>query len=228
MNRVSNVNKLIESKNSNIFFWVLLLIIAIFVIILLLFLIQYIRTPCSQTSKKNFFDYLASMNYADPCNEPVSVQEYEQRERKDEEEVWHIKDQVYTFDEAREKCKAYGSRLASKNEMVKAFNNGAQWTTYGWSQNKEAYYPIQACEFVKLRREGLNIGPPGVNGGKFDSHIRFGANCYGVKPPGEVVKEKDRKCPIPEVCQTNPDVCKPLKSDNIAPFFPGEQWSEFQ
>lgn len=229
-NAVSNTrNSVISSKPAktiSIFWWILLLLIALFVILLLVFLIQYIKTPCPANGKLDFWTYLSKMNpQSSPCAEPEPEKEFEEREVKDEREVWHLSDQIYTAKEASEKCKAYGSRLATKQEMIKAYNKGAQWSTYGWSQGHEAYYPIQPCEYVKLRRQGLNVGPPGVNGGKFNSHIRFGANCFGVKPPGEIVNPKSSECPWPEVCQRNPDACKPLKTDHIAPFFPHKQWS---
>jgi hypothetical protein len=206
--------------------WGILLLLAAFTIMLLIFLIQYLRTPCPAQGRKEFWTYLSDFDAtASPCAEPEPEKEFEEREVRDEREVWNIKDQIYTFKEAQQKCKAYGSRLASKQEIVKAYNNGAQWSDYGWSQGREAYYPIQPCEYVKLRRQGLNIGPPGVNGGKFNSHLRFGANCFGIKPPGEVVNPKSSECPWPDVCQRNPDACKPLKSDHIAPFFPHKLWS---
>jgi hypothetical protein len=224
----SNRSSLPKSEVSSVSWssYFILFLIAIFIILLLIFLIQYVRSSCSETEKKNFWDYLATLDpSSSPCKEPVPEVKFEEREEKNEDEVWHIQDQIYTYPEAIEKCKAYDSRLATKKELIKAYNKGAQWTTYGWSEGKEAYYPIQPCEFVKLRRQGIAIGPPGVNGGKFDSHLRFGANCYGVKPPGEIVHEKSSECPWPSVCQRNPEVCEKSKSDHISPFFPGKTWS---
>lgn len=206
--------------------WLILLLLAAFTILLLIFLIQYIRTSCPAAGKQEFWSYMSKLDpSASPCEESEPEKEFEEREVRDEREVWNISDQIYTYPEAKQKCKAYGARLATKNEIVQAYNSGAQWTNYGWSEGKTAYYPIQPCEYVKLRRQGLNIGPPGVNGGKFNPHLRFGANCFGIKPPGEVVNPKSSQCPWPEICQRNPSSCKPLKSDNIAPFFPGKAWS---
>jgi hypothetical protein len=226
-NSGSNIHKNVRTGGSSwsILPWVLLLLLAGFTIMLLVFLIQYLRVDCPSPGKREFWKYLRSMDLKNPCREPEPVKEFEEREKEDEEEVWHIDDQIYTYDEAKQKCKAYGSRLATKQELIKAYNNGAQWKNYGWSEGKEAYYPIQPCEYVKLRRQGEQVGPPGVNGGSFEPYIRFGANCYGVKPPGEIVNPKSNQCPYPEVCQRNPDACKPLKSDNISPFFPGKAWS---
>jgi len=208
---------------------ILLLLLAIFVVILLVFLIQYLRSPCGRDDRTGFWEYARKLDpSASACLvRPPVLADYVQREKKDEEEAWNISDQVYTYPEAREKCKAYGARLATKQDLIKAYNNGAQWTNYGWSEGGEAYYPIQPCEFVRLRREGVAIGPPGVNGGRFEHHMRFGANCYGVKPPGEIVEPKSDQCPYPKVCQRNEDACKVLKNDHIAPFFPHKQWSQW-
>jgi hypothetical protein len=207
--------------------WFVFFLILIFSILLAIFLIRYILTSCpTETGKKDIWDYASGLDIlSSPCAEPQPEKVFEERKEKDENEVWHISDQIYTYPEAVQKCKAYGARLANKNEIIKAYNEGAQWSTYGWSQGREAYYPIQPCEFVKLRRQGLNVGPPGVNGGKFEPHIRFGVNCYGVKPAGEVINPKSSQCPYPEVCQRNPLACKKSKSDHIAPFFPGRAWS---
>jgi hypothetical protein len=38
----------------------------------------------------------------------------------------------------------------------------------------------------------------GLNGGKFASHVKFGATCYGKKPKGMSVREKEAKCDKPK------------------------------
>lgn len=213
--------------------YIILLLLAGFIIILLIFLIQYLRSSCGPSGKMPYFSYLKNMNVKQsPCNpapETVPEQVFEEREIKNEKEVFHISDQIYTYPESIEKCKAYGgSELASYDQIVKYYNDGGSFTTYGWSKGQNAYYPIQPCDYVKLRRQGIHIGPPGVNGGKFDKHLRFGANCYGVKPKGHVVKMKDPTCNNEtEICQRNPDVCKVLSTDRIDPFIPEKQWSEW-
>ncbi len=51
-----------------------------------------------------------------------------------------------------------------------------------------ALYPTQKSTWEKLQKGSPEYrsacGRPGVNGGYFDNpELRFGVNCYGVKPP---------------------------------------------
>ena len=68
-----------------------------------------------------------------------------------------------------------------------AYNNGAEWSTYGWSDDQHAYFPTQKETWAKLQKvkgHEHDLGRPGVNGGYFSNpNVRFGVNCYGVKPP---------------------------------------------
>ena len=196
-----------------------------------MFLINYLRVPCGPNGKMSYLNYLTNMDpMATPCNPEEEIKEFEEREVRDEREVFHISDQIYTFPEARQKCKAYGAELANENQIIDAYNKGAEWVSYGWSKGQKAFYPIQPCSYAKLRRQGIKIGPPGVNGGKFRKHLRFGANCYGIKPPGSVVKPKPPHCKEygrNMVCYRNPDACKVLDTDRIDPFIRKKVWSEF-
>ena len=49
-------------------------------------------------------------------------------------EVFHIFNNVYTYNEAKEACEDYDARLASYDEIESAYNNGANWCSYGWSK----------------------------------------------------------------------------------------------
>ncbi len=228
-NSPRNVPK--SSGGASFVSYVTLMLLAAFIILLIIFLIQYLRTPCGPAGKMNYWNYLASLDpSALPCNPPLPVKEYEQREIKDEREVFHINDQIYTFPEAREKCKAYDSELATYHQIVDAYNNGAEWTSYGWSKGGNAYYPIQPCSYVKLRRQGIKIGPPGVNGGRFRPTIRFGANCFGIRPAGSLVKPKSPICKEDGeniVCQRNPLACKKSDADRVDPFTRDKTWSQW-
>jgi hypothetical protein len=220
-----------EKPQVSAVYYLLLMLLASFTILLIIFLIQYIRLPCGPTGKMNYLQYLMNLDpNSSPCNLPVPEQDYEEREVKDEREVFHINDQIYTFLEAKEKCKAYDADLANYQQIVDAYNNGAEWTSYGWSKGVNAYYPIQPCSYVKLRRQGIKVGPPGVNGGRFRPKLRFGANCYGIKPAGKVVNPKPPICKdLGEsiICQKNPLACKKLDGDRVDPFVRDEKWSQW-
>jgi hypothetical protein len=103
------------------------------------------------------------------------------------DEVYNISNNLYTFEDANAVCKAMGSRLATYDEVEEAYNNGAEWSTYGWSEDQHAYFPTQKETWAKLQKvkgHEHDLGRPGVNGGYFSNpNVRFGVNCYGVKPP---------------------------------------------
>ena len=102
-------------------------------------------------------------------------------------EVYNISNNLYTYEDAKAVCKAMGSRLATYDEIEDAYTNGAEWSTYGWSEEQHAYFPTQKETWAKLQKvkgHEHDLGRPGVNGGYFSNpNVRFGVNCYGVKPP---------------------------------------------
>lgn len=106
-------------------------------------------------------------------------------------EVFHVADNVFTYDEARAVCKAYDSELASYSQIEQAYNSGAEWCGYGWSEGGLALFPTQEATWERLQREQdpskrIECGRPGINGGYFDPSSKFGVNCYGVKPSQKI------------------------------------------
>ena len=113
----------------------------------------------------------------------------------EQKQVFNVSDNVFNYDEARSVCEAYNGDLASLEQMVDAYNNGAEWCNYGWSEGQLALYPTQEDSFVKLEKNPETRGQcglPGVNGGYFENkNLKFGANCYGNKPaPNNSQQEK--------------------------------------
>ena len=110
----------------------------------------------------------------------------EKTEEQVKEEVFNISNNLYTFDDAKLACDALGAQLADYDQIEDAYKNGGEWTSYGWSKGQHAYFPTQKNTWDKLQLEKgheHDLGRPGINGGYFDNpNIRFGANCYGVKP----------------------------------------------
>ena len=218
-----------NGSGMSLVFYSLLMLLAGFIILLLVFLVQYLRTPCGAEGKKNYWSYLGGFDLSNPCNLPIPEIKYEQREVKDEREVFHISDQIYTYPESVEKCRAYGADLANYQQLVDFYNSGGSFHNYGWSNGENAYYPIAPCDYIKLRRQGINVGPPGVNGGKFDPNLRFGANCFGIRPKGSTICQKPPVCDEfgkTELCQRNPDACKILDTDRVDGYT-SKQWSRF-
>jgi hypothetical protein len=101
-------------------------------------------------------------------------------------EVFNIKNNIYTYDDAQTVCASYGARLATYPEVEAAYNNGGEWCNYGWSEGQMALFPTQQTTWDKLQKTKNNknaCGRPGINGGYIDdTKIRFGINCFGKKP----------------------------------------------
>jgi len=101
-------------------------------------------------------------------------------------QVFHIPGNDYTYDNAESLCKAYGSRLATYDEVERSYDNGAEWCSYGWSDKQLALFPTQKKTWNHLQTiEGHenDCGRPGINGGYIaNQNVKFGANCFGYKP----------------------------------------------
>lgn len=118
-------------------------------------------------------------------------------------EVFNIRNNIYTYDEAQSVCSIYGAKLATYDQIEQAYNDGAEWCNYGWSDGQMALFPTQKESWKKLQKTSPtknkcgNPGPnhacgrPGINGGHIkNKHVRFGVNCYGKKPlPSENEKQ---------------------------------------
>ena len=102
-------------------------------------------------------------------------------------EVFNISSNRYAYADAEPLCKALGAELASYEQVKNSWDSGADWCNYGWSKGQLAVYPTQESTWKELQdgpEEQRSVcGRPGVNGGYFDNpDLRFGVNCYGIKP----------------------------------------------
>ena len=101
-------------------------------------------------------------------------------------EVFNISNNLYKYDDAQAICRSYDARLATYDEIEKAYQNGAEWCNYGWSENQMAFFPTQKKTWNELQQSEKHknsCGRPGVNGGYFrNPNIKFGVNCFGKKP----------------------------------------------
>ena len=106
--------------------------------------------------------------------------------QEDPGEVFHVESNTYSYDDAKNVCKLLGSRLATYEEVERAYQNGANWCSYGWSDEQLALFPIQKSLYNELKTipgHQHDCGRPGVNGGYIeDGKTKFGVNCYGKKP----------------------------------------------
>lgn len=103
-----------------------------------------------------------------------------------EDEVFNISTNSFTYEDAEAVCSIYDAELATYDQVEEAYNNGAEWCSYGWSANQMAFFPTQKKTWDKLQKSEKhknNCGRPGVNGGHIaNPYIKFGVNCYGKKP----------------------------------------------
>lgn len=102
-------------------------------------------------------------------------------------EVFNIASNRYTYSDSAPLCKALGAELATYEQVKDAYGRGADWCNYGWVKGQMALYPTQEETWKKLQEgpidQRTSCGRPGLNGGYFDNpELRFGVNCYGVKP----------------------------------------------
>ena len=101
-------------------------------------------------------------------------------------QVYHIPGNVYTFNDAKAICKALNANLASYEQLENSYENDGEWCSYGWSQDQLALFPTQKSTYnnlQKIKGHEHDCGRPGINGGFIDNpFVRFGVNCFGVKP----------------------------------------------
>lgn len=101
-------------------------------------------------------------------------------------EVFHIPHNRYTYEQAKDACELLDARLATYDEVEDSYKNGANWCSYGWSNDQLALFPIQKSMYNELKKipgHERDCGRVGINGGYIKNrNSKFGVNCYGKKP----------------------------------------------
>jgi hypothetical protein len=109
-------------------------------------------------------------------------------------EVFHLRKNIFNYNEAKEACGLLNSRLATYDEIENAYSNGANWCSYGWSDDQMVLFPSQKEYLNRLKQfpgHERDCGRVGVNGGYVQNkYAKFGVNCYGKKP---YATEKDKE-----------------------------------
>jgi len=107
-------------------------------------------------------------------------------EEKRKGEVFHLRKNIFDYNEAKEACGLLNSRLATYDEIENAYSNGANWCSYGWSDDQMVLFPTQREYLNQLKQfpgHEHDCGRVGINGGYVQNkHAKFGVNCYGKKP----------------------------------------------
>jgi hypothetical protein len=160
----------------------------------------------------DFFKYFLGYDMLDVLGDPVmndilgAVGAPLNIKLAEKEQVFNVANNIYTYDDAKAVCKAFDARLSTYDEIEAAYDHGAEWCNYGWSEGQMAYFPTQKDTWTKLQGSDLNknsCGRPGINGGHFtDPNLKFGVNCFGIKPkPSEVEKNimsTTKDTPLPQ------------------------------
>jgi hypothetical protein len=176
--------------SSNGLNYIELLLWVIFVVLVLINGMSYIFDMDVVASVKNIFTSkpIIDINISDDIeinNDSIFTKE----------QVFHIPDNKYTYEDAKAICTAYDSRLATYKEISDAYDNGADWCSYGWSDGQMALYPTQFDKWQNLQKidgHEHDCGRPGINGGYMaNPNIRYGINCYGYKPKINDLEIKD-------------------------------------
>lgn len=162
---------------------------ALFIFLVMTNALQYFFEVDIQTAITDIFtkEPKIEIDVSKPQSEAVPEITYEKQ-------VYHVPDNKYTYEDAKAVCKAFGSRLATYQEIEKAYNEGAEWCSYGWSEGQMALFPTQESTWKKLQKHPTQknaCGRPGINGGYIDnSNAQFGINCYGYKPQMNNVEQQ--------------------------------------
>ena len=183
-----------DNSPNNYVMFLELLMWSIFILLILLNGVSYLFNVDITTGIKNLFSSGTQVNIkvdSDNLSDLISNKESTSESTSEstnilKEEVYHIPGNKYTFNDAKAIAKSFGGRLATYKEVEDAYNKGADWCSYGWSKGQMALFPTQESKWNNLQEiEGHehDCGRPGINGGFIDNpNVKFGVNCYGIKP----------------------------------------------
>ena len=205
--RNSNSGNILSSDNSNSANTTSNIIVTIIVVILIVLIIinafQYFFNVNITAYVSGFLNPYVKTKHIDiVVNKSSAVPEIKFRKQ-----VYNIPGNNYNYDNAKAVCQAYGSELATYDQIEKSYKNGSEWCNYGWSADQMALFPTQSKTYDDLQNikgHEHDCGRPGINGGYIaNPNVRFGVNCYGHKPRMTDEEEDLMKTisPYPETIQ---------------------------
>jgi hypothetical protein len=179
-----------DNSSNNYVVFLELLMWSIFILLILLNGVSYLFNVDITTGIKNIFssdtEVIIKVDSDNLSDILTNVEPTSESNNMLKEEVYHIPGNKYTFNDAKAIAKSFGGRLATYKEVEDAYNKGADWCSYGWSKGQMALFPTQESKWNNLQEiEGHehDCGRPGINGGFIDNpNVKFGVNCYGIKP----------------------------------------------
>jgi len=187
-----------------------------------------------QNNNYNFSTSLKSLFSKHNTNVDINVKSHKKSyKHNSNSEVFHIPNNSHDYETARQICRKYNSRLATYNEVENAYNKGANWCSYGWSEDQLALFPTQMEIYNNLKLipgHEHDCGRPGVNGGFIDNkNVKFGVNCFGIKPKEtEADKEYMERLKLsysPAIDQEELDLINKNKNNMLISPFNRDKWS---
>jgi len=147
----------------------------------------------------------------------------------DKKEPFLINNNIFLKQDRSKVCKAlFNSEVATKEQLNESFNNGANWCNYGWTDDGNAYYPLQ-----NETNTATCKGTIGLNGGTMaDKDYKLGIICYGVKPDENKYTDLNQIKRDSSLCDADQKLLdnyrKQLQNGNIkiAPFN-DKSWSRY-
>jgi len=182
--------------------------ISILVILILVNAMQYFFSINVKAYISDLFTHKAKIDIV--VDQPTTLyQPSVIPEIKFRDQVFNIPGNYYNYENAKALCKAYGSDLATYQQIENSYKNGSEWCNYGWSEGQMALFPTQQNSFddlQKIKGHEHDCGRPGINGGYIaNPQVKFGVNCYGHKP--KINEEEDELMKtMPKYPQTAQDL----------------------
>jgi len=176
---------------SNIFGGIILLVVILLIVINAF---QYFFSINVKAYVEDLFTQKPKIDIViDQSTYQKEIQPSPVHEIKFKKQVFNIPGNYYNYENAKAICHAYGSDLATYDQIEESYNKGAEWCNYGWSANQLALFPTQKETYKYLQTipgHENDCGRAGINGGYIaNPKIKFGVNCYGHKP--KITSEED-------------------------------------
>jgi len=180
----TNTNDSDSTSNTGASKAMMIIIVGVFIVLIIINGLQYFFGVDIVANIQNIFSGEPEVDISvdnSRFNSDSTVPEIKLRKQ-----VFNIPGNNYVYPDAKSLCTAYGADLATYKQIEDAYNKGAEWCNYGWSDGQMALFPTQQSSYDELQKiEGHenDCGRPGVNGGYMaNPALRFGVNCYGYKP----------------------------------------------
>ena len=145
---------------------------------------------------------------------------------KGEPEIYNIDKQYSKFKDAEAACKHFGGKLASEDDINRAYRKGGQWCSPGWVKAGKVLDPIQRSVYntfpQKLKDENMCGPGPGIHEKDNNPNNKYGVNCIGRKPKPDPSRLITNPSEVPP--EKPPEEIIDMSSVGINPYSPNK-WS---